>query len=128
MTDNQASRDDDASGFVCPQCGGALWAHRDGDSLRFECRIGDAFSAAELWIEHSVARNQILKAASRSLAENAALARKLGAWARERGNDLAAERLEQEAEEGEQLRQDLNRVLEGLPRLQRDDTAHLGGL
>ena len=108
-----------------PQCGGALWASRNGDSLRFECRIGDAFSAAELWIEHSAARNQTLKRAARTLAENAALARKLAAWARERGNHAAAERLEQEANEGEHLRVEISRVVEGLPLPGHDSVANL---
>ena len=68
------------SGFVCPHCGGALWEHRDGTSASFACRIGDRFAQADLWIEHYVARNRALVRAARSLAENAALARRLGVW------------------------------------------------
>src|SRR5688572_10156764 len=49
-----------ASGYVCPRCGGALREHGDRASLSFECRIGDRYSEAEMWIAHSVARNQAL--------------------------------------------------------------------
>jgi two-component system, chemotaxis family, protein-glutamate methylesterase/glutaminase len=122
------ARDDEASGFMCPQCGSALWTIRDGDSLRFECRIADAFSAAELWVEHSAVRNQTLKRAARSLAENAALARKLAAWARERGNHAAAAGLEEEANEGERLRVGVSRVLEGVPLADLDGIVNLGAL
>jgi two-component system chemotaxis response regulator CheB len=104
-----------ASGFVCPACGGALWEDGAGDGLRFECRIGDTFSAAELWIEHCAARNTVLKYAHRALAENAALAHKLAGWTRARGNEAAAVRLEEEAADDQRLGEQVARMLEGLP-------------
>jgi hypothetical protein len=55
-----------ASGFVCPRCGGAIWEHGGDDSPYFECRIGDRFSGAEMWIAHSVARNRALLVAAGS--------------------------------------------------------------
>ena len=103
-----------ASGFVCPDCGGALWEQRDGHSLRFECRIGDAFSAVELWIRHCAMRNGELKRAARVLAENAALARKLAEWTRERGNDAATLRLLEEAADDERLFEQVSQLLDGL--------------
>jgi two-component system, chemotaxis family, protein-glutamate methylesterase/glutaminase len=108
------------SGFVCPRCGGALWERRDGDALKFECRIGDALSAAELWIEHCAARNRALKEAARALAENAALARKLATWTGERGNLVAAAALEEQAAEGDRLHGQVRAMLEGLPEADPD--------
>jgi hypothetical protein len=108
-------RDGATSAFVCPACGGALREHGAGDGPWFECRIGDAFSAAELWIEHCAARNTALKRAQRALAENAALARKLAEWTRARGNAAAALRLEQEAAEDRRLGEQIAGMLEGLP-------------
>jgi hypothetical protein len=104
-----------ASGFMCPRCGGALWERRDGSSVGYECRIGDRFSEAEAWIEHSVARNRALLTAARVLAENAALARHIAASAQGRGDAAVAVRLEDEAQEGDRLYAQIRAMLEGLP-------------
>jgi hypothetical protein len=103
------------SGFTCPACGGALWERQDGDGLAFECRIGDRFAAAELWIEHCTRRNQALKVAERLLAENAALAQRLATWAVGQGNSSVAARMEQEAAEEKRLGAQVRAMLEGLP-------------
>jgi hypothetical protein len=79
-------RADGASGFVCPHRGGALWGHDERDSASLECRIGDRFTEAEMWIAPSVARNRALLSTARVLAEHAALARRLVESA-ERGDD-----------------------------------------
>ena len=102
------------SGYVCPECGGALWERGDGESLGFECRIGHRFEAARLWIEHCAARNTALAAAARSLAENAELARDLGELARALGNDALAARLDGEARSDEQYQGQILEMLDGL--------------
>ena len=104
-----------ASGYVCPRCGGAIWERGDGAATSFECRIGDRFSEAEMWIEHSAARNQALLVSARALAENAALARRLAASAEQRGDTGVAARLEQEAQEEDRLYAQVRAMLEGLP-------------
>lgn len=103
-----------ASGFICPRCGGALWEHAERESARFECRIGDTFSALELWIEHCATRNQALRIAARELAENAALARHLATWARGRGDAQMARRLEEEAVSEDTAYQQVQAMLDGL--------------
>jgi two-component system, chemotaxis family, protein-glutamate methylesterase/glutaminase len=117
----------DASGFTCPDCGGALWEHRAGDSLAFECRIGDRFEAAELWIDHCAARNRALKTAERALAENGALARRLAAWAAARGESETAALLAREAAEEERLRDQVRAMLDGLPESASESRGHQGG-
>ena len=102
------------SGYVCPRCGGALWERRDGQDPTFECRIGHALEALELWVAHCTARNAALEAAARALAENAALARKLAVWSRERGNLSAGARIEAEAVVEEQYYEQVRSMLEGL--------------
>ena len=104
-----------ASGFMCPRCGGALWERRDASSASYECRIGDSFSEADVWIEHSVTRNQALLTAARALAENAALARRIASSAEARGDTAVAVRLEQEAQEEDRLYAQVRAMLEGLP-------------
>jgi len=107
-------RSDNASGFVCPRCGGAIWEHDDGGSPSFECRIGDRFTEAEMWIAHSVARNQALLSAARALAENAALARRISESAERRGDAAVAARLEAEAQEEDQLYAQVRAMVDGL--------------
>jgi hypothetical protein len=103
-----------ASGFVCPRCGGALWEHAEREGAEFECRIGDAFSALELWIEHCTVRNQAVRVAARELAENAALARHLATWARNRGDEPMAIRLDEEATFEDEAYTHVHTLLEGL--------------
>jgi two-component system chemotaxis response regulator CheB len=81
----------------------------------FECRIGDRLSEAEMWIEHSKARNQAQLTAARSLAENAALARRLATSAEARGDTTVAVRLEEEAQEEDRLYAQVRAMVEGLP-------------
>lgn len=106
-------RTQNASGFICPRCGGALWEHSDGETS-FACRIGDTFSALELWVEHCAARNEALRSAARELSENAALARHLVAWARKRGDETMARRLEDEAASEDAAYQQVRAMLSGL--------------
>jgi two-component system chemotaxis response regulator CheB len=113
-----------ATGFICPQCGGALWEQRKDTSASYECRIGDRFSEAEVWIEHSVVRNQALLTAARALAKNAALARHIAASAQARGDSVVAVRLEQEAQEEDRLYGQVRAMLEGLPEVETDRTTY----
>ena len=34
-----------ATGFTCPECNGAIWELREGDLVRYRCRVGHAYSA-----------------------------------------------------------------------------------
>jgi two-component system chemotaxis response regulator CheB len=33
-----------ASGFTCPECSGALWELREGELVRYRCRVGHSYS------------------------------------------------------------------------------------
>lgn len=107
--------DGSPSGYVCPECGGALWKHGEDGSPAFECRIGHRFEAALLWVEHCAARNRAIRSAARALAENAALARELAVWTRGQGNGAAAARLEEEAVEEDRLSDQVRRMAQDLP-------------
>jgi hypothetical protein len=40
-----------ASGLTCPECHGSIWELRDGESVRFECRVGHAYGV-DAFLEH----------------------------------------------------------------------------
>jgi two-component system, chemotaxis family, protein-glutamate methylesterase/glutaminase len=39
------------SGFTCPECSGALWELREGEVVRYRCRVGHTYSE-EAFIDH----------------------------------------------------------------------------
>jgi two-component system chemotaxis response regulator CheB len=91
-----------ASGFTCPDCHGALWELRDGELIRFRCRVGHTFSPDSLLEGQSEALERALWSAIRGMEERAALARQLGQRMRERGVLSTAMRFDERAQEMEQ--------------------------
>lgn len=87
------------SGFGCPECGGALWELREGDLIRFRCRIGHALSAESLLAEQSDGMESALWSALRALEESAALADRLADRAYKRNHPLTAERFAARAQD-----------------------------
>jgi two-component system chemotaxis response regulator CheB len=39
------------SGFTCPECSGSLWELREGELVRYQCRVGHTYSE-EAFIDH----------------------------------------------------------------------------
>ncbi len=74
-------RDDERPGepssYVCPECSGTLYEIKDGDMLRFRCRVGHAYSPESVVEAKSEATEAALWAALRSLEESAHLSRRL---------------------------------------------------
>jgi two-component system, chemotaxis family, protein-glutamate methylesterase/glutaminase len=89
------------SGFACPECGGALWELRDGELIRYRCRVGHAFSPDTLLAEQSDALEAALWSALRALEERAALAHRMAARADQRGHALIAEKFRVQVRECE---------------------------
>ncbi len=61
------------SAFSCPECGGVLWELKDGNMVRFRCRVGHAYTMNNLQEEQTDAIETALWAAMRALEEKAAL-------------------------------------------------------
>src|SRR5262249_58697997 len=82
-------------------CGGALWEPRDGDLIRYRCRVGHAWSPDSLLAEQSGAVETALWSALRALEERAALAQNMSERAAQRGHDPVARRFADQARECE---------------------------
>jgi two-component system chemotaxis response regulator CheB len=39
------------SGFTCPECSGALWELREGELVRYQCRVGHTYSE-QAFVDH----------------------------------------------------------------------------
>lgn len=74
------------SHFSCPDCGGVLFELEDDGLLRFRCRTGHGYTSQALAAGQHAGQEEALWAALRALEENAALARRMAARARERGH------------------------------------------
>jgi two-component system chemotaxis response regulator CheB len=85
------------SSFSCPDCGGVLWEIRDGEFVRFRCRVGHAWTGDALFEEQRRVLDEALWVALRSLEESASLARQIAARQRLRGSDSLAMRFEAQA-------------------------------
>ena len=67
----------DPSGFICPECGGALWEIHDGKLVKYRCHVGHGFTEDSLLIEKTQDLENALWTALRALEENAALCRRM---------------------------------------------------
>jgi two-component system chemotaxis response regulator CheB len=84
--------------FGCPDCGGTLWELREGDLVRFRCRVGHAWTSDGLLASQSETLDAALWTALRALEESASLRAQLAERARARGNARLAERMGDNAE------------------------------
>jgi two-component system chemotaxis response regulator CheB len=102
------------SPYSCPECGGVLWELKDGELLRFRCRVGHAYTSETLTTEQALTVEHALWSALRALEEQAAVRRRMADRARRQGLK-SAERYQQRAEElDEQAQHVRNLVLAGV--------------
>jgi two-component system, chemotaxis family, protein-glutamate methylesterase/glutaminase len=87
--------------FSCPSCQGGLYEIRASDSIRYRCRVGHIWTPQALLDEQGAALEGALWMALRSLADRAALARRMAAVSQARGNEFAADRYTARAVEAE---------------------------
>ena len=99
------------SPFTCPDCGGSLWELRDGNLVRYECRVGHGFNVQSLVAAHADGLETALWSAVRALEESAALRHRMAEHARERGMTAIADRYAEHAAEAEARAQSVRRIL-----------------
>lgn len=87
------------SGFVCPDCGGALWETEREDGLwQFRCRTNHGYTVESLLAEQNGVVESALWAALRALEERGAMARRMATRLRTRGSRHSAGRFEAQAD------------------------------
>jgi two-component system chemotaxis response regulator CheB len=117
----------DPSPYSCPECGGVLWELKDGELLRFRCRVGHAFTGETLTTEQALAVEHALWSAMRALEEQAAVRRRMAERAKRQGRASSAGRHEARAHDLDQQAQQVrNLVLAGVGAAEEatDEPAH----
>src|SRR5205085_2596697 len=92
----------DVSVFTCPECGGSLWQVDETALIRFRCHVGHAYNGEILLAEQTEVLEAALWTAARIFREKSVLGRQLAARERDKGNELAAERFEEQAAQAHQ--------------------------
>lgn len=80
------------SGFGCPDCGGVLWRIRDGDLIRYRCRVGHGWTGEALVERQAASLDAALWTALRALEESVALNNQLASRFEKRGATNMASR------------------------------------
>lgn len=76
--------------FTCPDCGGVMWELQDGDTQRYRCHIGHAYSTASFGSAMSGEVVQAMETALRTLEERGRMLRRLDEQAVRQGHSKAA--------------------------------------
>jgi len=113
MSAIEAPREGTPSSFSCPDCHGVLWEMHEGSLTRFRCRVGHAFSPESLLAAHSDTLEEALWVALRALEESAAMGKRLGERAQERGHLLTAARFAEQTDDARQRAAVIRKALSG---------------
>jgi two-component system, chemotaxis family, protein-glutamate methylesterase/glutaminase len=87
-----------SSTFACPDCGGVLWEIKDGDLLRFRCRVGHGWTSDGLLDRQHATLEAALWSGLRALEESVALSEQMAQRIERRGNSPIAARYRESAE------------------------------
>jgi two-component system chemotaxis response regulator CheB len=77
LADTAERPDGPPSPFTCPECNGPLWELREGDIVRYRCRVGHAYSEDAMVVEQGSAVETALWSALESLEERAEFLRRV---------------------------------------------------
>jgi two-component system chemotaxis response regulator CheB len=95
----------------CPNCGGALWEYQRDDVVRFECRVGHAYSPDALFQVQGQALDDALWAGHRALLERADLARRMARRMHRSGMAASATKYDRSADDAESRARILHQAL-----------------
>jgi len=115
MNRDERQHPGEPSPYSCPECGGVLWELKDGELLRFRCRVGHGYTSETLTTEQALTVEHALWSALRALEEQAAVRRRMAERASRQGLASSARRSQDRARAlDEQARQVRNLVLAGV--------------
>jgi two-component system chemotaxis response regulator CheB len=103
------------SGFVCPDCSGALFVVAEQPMLRFRCRIGHGWTAESLVAQQDVTVETALWTAIRNLQEKAELAERLARRADSEFRRATADQFHEAAREAHESARILRDLLAAVP-------------
>jgi two-component system chemotaxis response regulator CheB len=103
------------AGLVCPECKGSLFELRDGELVRYRCRVGHSYGGETLLEKQTQQVEEALWTALQVLNERASLSRRTAERLEERGVAKVAERFRESASESDRLASVLSGVLRGSP-------------
>ncbi len=90
MHEDERDHPGEPSPYSCPDCGGVLWEIKDGEIMRFRCRVGHAYTSDTLIGAQAATVEHALWTALRALEEQAAVRRRLAERARSQGHGSSA--------------------------------------
>lgn len=90
------------SRYGCPDCGGALWEVREGELVRYRCRVGHAYTEESLLEAMTDGVERAMWASLRALEEQAAQAHRLAQRMKARGHVALTERFIKQALDSEE--------------------------
>ncbi len=99
------------AGFSCPECDVVLWELKDGDLIRFRCRVGHSYSAETLIEAQGEGLEAALWSSLNALKEKAVLAQRLAQRAQGRGHGITARQFEHQVAEALQRADLIRRAL-----------------
>jgi two-component system, chemotaxis family, protein-glutamate methylesterase/glutaminase len=76
LADTAERPDGPPSPFTCPECSGSLWQIKDGEVVRYRCRVGHSYSEDAMVIEQGSAVEAALWSALEALEERAEFLRR----------------------------------------------------
>ena len=85
MIENPEQHPGEPSTFGCPDCGGTLWRIRDGDLIRYRCRVGHGWTGEALIERQEASLDTALWTALRALEESVTLNNQLAGRFEKRG-------------------------------------------
>ena len=97
--EREASEGGDQSSFGCPSCGGVLWEQREGELVRYRCRVGHMFSDEALLAAQTENLETALWTALRALEEAGEQSTTLAQRMESRGHPALARRFSRQADE-----------------------------
>jgi len=106
---------DSPSKFVCPECGGPLWAVEESGLTRYRCFTGHGFTPDTLLAAQDGKLENALWSAVRVLMERAALHRQLSQRTASRGMKASADRYQERAQQEEKHANVIREMLSAAP-------------